>query len=280
MPKEYYGEPSSKIEYPKTSISDLSLELVDQIVQLLHIKSQIYLAFSCTSLYICYRHVLADELAFPRYTFGCGWLPYGLPTETSYWEPHLRRQLLCWFQGTKRLYCSSCIKLHLDNEFESSEREYSTEINRRCKYPVFVNICPCSPLNIREMARMLERYQHKWLEWHHCSITLQPEVVANQKIYISQDEQTYLRVRSQWEILYKKETNRFWPNIERFFSCPHKCMLPEFLERRSQNGQLRKCHTCKLDMKTNWNEVDQNQCQVEITRTVNAHEVLKKNKKK
>ncbi|KAJ5704960.1 hypothetical protein N7536_000649 [Penicillium majusculum] len=108
------------------------------------------------------------------------------------------------------------------------------------------------------MARRLEGSQHEWLEWHHCSVTIQPEVVANQKIYISQDEQTYLRVRSQWEITYKKETNHHWPKIERFFGCPHKCMLPEFPARRSQNGQLRKCHTCKLDMKTNWNEVDPN----------------------
>lgn len=254
----------------------MSLELVDQIFQLLDIKSQIYLAFSCTSLYRRYRHVLADEFASPRYTSGRGWLPYGLPPKTSYWEPYLRRQLLCWFQGTRRLYCSSCIKLHRDNEFESSEREYSTEINRRCKYPGFVNVCPCSPLNIGEMARMLEGSQHKWLEWHHCSVTLQPEVVANQKIYISQDEQTYLRVRSQWEITYKKETNHHWPKSERFFGCPHKCMLPEFLARRSQNGQLRKCHTCKLYMKTNWNEVDQNRCQVEITRAVDAPEVLRK----
>lgn len=265
-----------KIEHPKASISDLSLELVDQIFQLLDIKTQICLAFSCTSLYRRYRHILADEFAFPRYTSGRGWLPYGLPTKTSYWEPYTRRQLLCWFQGTRRLYCSSCIKLHLDNEFESSEREYSTEINRRCKYPGFVIICPCNPLNIREMAQMLEGSQQKWLEWHRCSVTIQAEVVANQKIYISQDEQTYLRVRSQWEITYKKETNYYWPNIERFFGCPHKCMLPESPACRSQNGQLQTCHTCKLDMKTNWNEVDQTRCQVEITRTVDAREVLRK----
>lgn len=265
-----------KIEPPKASISDLPPELVDHIFQLLDIKSQIYLAFSCTSMYRRYRPVLADEFAFPRYTFGRGWLPYGLPTKTSYREPYLRRQLLYWFQGTRRLYCSSCIKLHLDNEFDSSEREHSTEINRRCKYPGFVNVCPCSPLNIKEMARILEGSQHKWLEWHCCSVTIQPEVVANQKIYISQDEQTYLRVRSQWIITYKKETNYYWPEIERFFGCPHKFMLPEFSARRSENDKLQKCHTCKLYMKTDWNEIDQNRCQVEITRTVDAREVLRK----
>ncbi|KAJ5968654.1 hypothetical protein N7501_004902 [Penicillium viridicatum] len=126
------------------------------------------------------------------------------------------------------------------------------------------------------MAQMLEGSQQKWLEWHRCSVTIQPEVVANQKIYISQDEQTYLRVRSQWEITYNKETDCYWPKIERFFGCPHKCMLPESPACRSQNGQLQTCHTYKLDMKTNWNDVDQNRCQVEITRTVDAHEVLRK----
>lgn len=247
----HYLEPSllnlpSETEHPKASISDLPLELMDEIIQRLDIQSRVCLALSCKSLYILYQHVLAqDEFAFPTYRFGRGWLPYGLLAENSDLEPYLRRQLLCWLQGPRRLYCSSCSKLHLTNEFESSEREYSTAINRRCKYPGFVNVCPCSPLNITAMARMLKGCQHEWLEWHRCSVTVQPEVVADQKMYISQDEETYLRVRSQWEITYNKETNGC-PKIERFFGCPHRCVLPEFPASRLQNRQLEECYECNL----------------------------------
>ncbi|CAG8185285.1 unnamed protein product [Penicillium nalgiovense] len=260
---------------PKASISDLPLELMDQIINLLDNQSQVYLALSCRSLYRHYQHVLAqDEFAFPRYQFSIGWLPFGVLAEDSdrEREQNLRRQLLCQLQGPRRLYCSSCSKLHLTYEFGSAG-EYSTGIDHRCKYPGFVNVCPCSPLNIRAMARMLEGCEHEWLEWHRCSVTMQPEVVADQKIYISQDEQTYLRVRSQWEIAYNKETNDC-PKIERFFGCPHICMLPTSPISRSKNGRLKECYECNLYIKTHWNEVDESVFQVEITRTLDAREIL------
>ncbi|KAJ6123915.1 hypothetical protein N7471_011232 [Penicillium samsonianum] len=124
------------------------------------------------------------------------------------------------------------------------------------------------------MARMLKGCQHEWLEWHRCSVTVQPEVVADQKMYISQDEETYLRVRSQWEITYNKETNGC-PKIERFFGCPHRCVLPEFPESRLQNGQLEECYECNLYIKAHWNEIDKSLFHVEITRTLDAREVLR-----
>jgi hypothetical protein len=120
------------------------------------------------------------------------------------------------------------------------------------------------------MARMLEGCEHEWLEWHSCSVTTQPEVVANQKIYISQDEQTYLRVRSQWEITYNEETNDC-PKIERFFGCPHVCMLPT---SRLKDGRLKECYQCNLSIKTRRSEVDESVFQVEITRTLDAREIL------
>ncbi|CAP99167.1 hypothetical protein PCH_Pc22g18790 [Penicillium rubens Wisconsin 54-1255] len=280
MPSETeHPEPPMPDLPPKTelntSISDLPLELMDQIINLLDIQSQVYLALSCRSLYRRYQHVLAqDEFAFPRYQFGIGWLPFGVLAKSSVRERQLdlRRQLLCRLQGPRRLYCSSCSKLHLTHEILFAG-EYSTGIDHRCKYPGFVNVCPCSPLNIRAMAQMLKGCEHGWLEWHHCSVTIQPEVVADQKIYILEDEQTYLRVRSQWEITYNEETNDC-PKIERFFGCPHVCMLPTFSTSRPKNGRSKECYECNLHMKTHWNEVDENVFHVEITRTLYAREIL------
>ncbi|CAG8891044.1 unnamed protein product [Penicillium egyptiacum] len=260
----FYTNMPSETEHPKASMWDLPPELVDQIIDLLPIESQVYLALSCRSLYRRYQHVLAqDEFAFPRYESGLGWLPYGLLDENSNREYNFRRQLLCRLQGPRRLYCSSCSKLHLTNEFGL----LSNIVPRICER------LSRSPLNIRAMTRTLEGSQREWLEWRRCSVTIQPEVVAEQKLYISPDEQTFLRVRSQWEITYKEETNDC-PKIERFFGCPHRCMLPEFPTSRSRK-RFNKCYECNLCIKTHWNEVDRSVFQVEITRTVDTREILR-----
>ena len=263
-----------EIEPTKASISDLPLELMDEIIQLLPIKCQVCFALSCKSLYVRYQNVLAqEEFAFPTYNSDGGWLPCGVLAKNSSRETNLRRQLLCRLQGPRRLYCCSCTKLHLANEFESSEREYSTGINRKCKYPGFVNVCPCSPLDIRAMARMLEGCQHECIEWHRCSVTIAPEVVADVRIYISQDEQTYLRVRSQWEIAYTKEWFDY-PNIARFLGCPHRSIVPNSPVSRLWYGQLDECFACSLYRKGHWNEIGK-KFESEITRTLDAREILR-----
>ena len=122
------------------------------------------------------------------------------------------------------------------------------------------------------MTRILKECEHEWLEWHHCTVTIQPEMVTHQKIYISQDLGTYLRVRGRWEFTFNEET-KDCQKIERFFGCPHVCMLPTFSTSRLKNGRLKECYECNLYIKTRWNE-DESVFQVEITRTLDAREIL------